>query len=83
VPQLEPVDHYHSFVEAALGNGVCGSNFAYAGPLTEAVLLGTIAHRFPGHTLEWNPRRMRITNLREANQYLHREYREGWEIRGL
>jgi predicted dehydrogenase len=33
-PDLEPVDHYHSFVDAALGNGVCGSNFAYAGPLT-------------------------------------------------
>ena len=82
-PELEPINHYHSFVEAALGNGVCGSNFGYAGPLTEAVLLGTVAHRFPGATLEWNARRLRISNHREANQHLRRSYRKGWEVRGL
>jgi hypothetical protein len=47
-PQLEPRDHYHEFVNAALGKGTAGCNFDYAGPLTEAVLLANVANRFPG-----------------------------------
>lgn len=82
-PELEPKDHYHEFVEAALGNGATGSHFAYAGNMTEAVLLATIANRFPGKTLEWDPKRLRIKNLREANGYLRRNYRKGWDVKGL
>ncbi|MBI2432946.1 MAG: Gfo/Idh/MocA family oxidoreductase [Candidatus Hydrogenedentes bacterium] len=82
-PALEPKNHYHEFVEAALGNGVPGANFDFSGPLAEAVLLGNVAGRFPGKTLEWNAKRLRITNLREANKFLRRDYREGWNIKGL
>jgi hypothetical protein len=82
-PELEPRNHYHEFVEAALGNGVCGSNFDYAGPLAEAVLLANVADRFPGKTLEWNARRLRFTNSSDANKYLRRPYRKGWKVRGL
>ncbi|HRI89647.1 MAG TPA: Gfo/Idh/MocA family oxidoreductase, partial [Candidatus Hydrogenedentes bacterium] len=38
-PELQPINHYHEFVEAALGNGKAGSHFDFAGPMTEAVLL--------------------------------------------
>lgn len=82
-PVLEPKSHYHEFVEAALGNGVCGSNFDYAGPLAEAVLIANVANRFPGRTLEWNAKKLRFDNVREANQYLRRKYRKGWGVRGL
>lgn len=82
-PELEPKNHYHDFVNAALGNGTTGSNFDYAGPLTEAVLLACIAGRFPGQTLEWNAKRMRFDNHSEANRYLRRKYRDGWDVRGL
>jgi predicted dehydrogenase len=82
-PALEPKSHYHEFVEAALGNGIAGSNFDYAGPLTEAVLLTNVADRFPGQTLEWDPERLRFTNCREANKYLRRKYRRGWHVKGL
>lgn len=82
-PDLEPKNHYHEFVEAALGNGGTGSSFDFAGPLTEAVLLANVADRFPGKTLEWNPRRLQFSNLPEANRYLRRTYREGWEVQGL
>ena len=82
-PELEPKNHYHEFVEAALGNGTTGSNFAYAGPLTEAVLLANVANRFPGQTLEWNAKRLRFDNCDEANKHLRRTYREGWEVKGL
>ncbi|MBI4556802.1 MAG: Gfo/Idh/MocA family oxidoreductase [Candidatus Hydrogenedentes bacterium] len=82
-PTLEPKNHYHEFVEAALGNGVAGANFDFSGPLTEAVLLANVANRFPGKTLEWNAKRLRFTNCPEANEYLRRRYRKGWKVRGL
>ena len=44
-PDLEPLNHYHDFVEAALGNGTAGANFDFSGPLTEAVLLGNVANQ--------------------------------------
>lgn len=80
---IEGINHYHDFVEAALGNGVAGSNFDYAGPLAEAVLLANVANRFPGKTLEWNAKDLKFTNSSEANQFLRRKYREGWEVEGL
>lgn len=82
-PELEPLSHYHDFVEAAMGNRVAGSHFGYSGPLTETVLLANVANRYPGETLEWNAKRMKFTNHREANRYLKREYREGFETDGL
>ncbi|HQN00565.1 MAG TPA: Gfo/Idh/MocA family oxidoreductase [Candidatus Hydrogenedentes bacterium] len=82
-PELAPLDHYHEFVEAALGNGVAGANFDFAGPLTEAVLLANVANRFPGKNLEWNADKLKFTNSRDANKYLRRRYRRGWRVRGL
>ena len=82
-PTWEPKSHYHEFVEAAMGNGVAGANFDFSGPLTEAVLLASVANRFPGQTLEWNAKKMRFTNSREANKRLRRSYRKGWKTRGL
>jgi len=71
-PELEPKNHYHEFVEAALGNGVCGSDFRFAGPMAEAVLLANVANRFPGQSLEWNARSLRFTNHGDANDLLRR-----------
>jgi len=82
-PKLEPLNHYHDFVEAALGNGKAGANFDFAGPLAETVLLGNVANRYPGKTLEWNAEKLEFTNSCEANQHLRRRYREGWHVRGL
>jgi len=57
-------------------------HFGYAGPFTEAYQLGNIALRV-GHRIEWDPRAFRITNCREANQHLRREYRRGWELQEI
>jgi hypothetical protein len=54
--------------------------FHYAGPLSETVALGNIATRFPKKTLEWDPTALRITNLPEANRFITKSYRKGWEI---
>ena len=80
-PELGEANHYHDWVDACLsGNTEISDNFAYAGPLTETVQLGNVAARFPGETLQWDAAKLRVTNLEEANQYLTREYREGWEV---
>lgn len=55
------------------------SNFNYAGPMSETILLGNIALRM-GRRLEWDGSKMAFTNNDEANQYLRREYREGWKF---
>ncbi|MFW6170946.1 MAG: Gfo/Idh/MocA family protein [Planctomycetota bacterium] len=53
--------------------------FSYAGPLTEAYLLGNIAMKL-NQKIEWDSDAMRVTNCEPANQYVRREYRKGWEI---
>ena len=53
------------------------SNFDYAGPLTEAVLLGNVAIR-AGKRIDWDAANLRARDLAAADQYIHREYRKGW-----
>jgi predicted dehydrogenase len=55
------------------------SNFDYASPFTEWVLLGNLALR-TNKRIEWDARNMRVTNAPEANQYVKREYRAGWSL---
>jgi hypothetical protein len=76
-------DHYLQFVEACRGNGKTSAPFDYSGPLTESVLLGCLATRFPNKTLEWDSLNVAFTNVREANAFVRRPYRKDWEIPGL
>ncbi|HUA62736.1 MAG TPA: Gfo/Idh/MocA family oxidoreductase [Verrucomicrobiae bacterium] len=57
-------------------------HFGYAGPFTEAYQLGNIALRI-GHRIEWDALDFRIVNCAEANQYLIREYRRGWDLKEI
>ncbi len=82
-PKFEPRDHYHHFVDACLGPARTESHFAQTGPMTEAILLGTVAIRIPGQRLLWNHRRMEVSNHSEANKYVKRRYREGWSMGGF
>jgi hypothetical protein len=68
-------------VTAAKGGRPAFSNFDHAGPLTELVLLGNLALRAGvGNRVEWDGRNLRVTNLPELNEYVQREYREGWSL---
>jgi len=67
--------HYHQFVDACLGKGECTAPFAYAARLTETILLGVIAGRFPNQTLHWDAATAQFAET-EANQYLAGDYRE-------
>jgi predicted dehydrogenase len=82
-PKVEGHDHYLQFVEACRGNGQTSAPFDYSGPLTESVLLGCLATRFPKNTLEWNAAELKVTNVEEANKFVRRRYRKGWEVEGL
>ena len=82
-PKIQGDNHWLQWVNACLGRGTPAAPFDYAGPLTEAVLLGSVATRFPKTTLEWDARALRFTNVAAANQYVRRTYRKGWEVEGL
>jgi predicted dehydrogenase len=83
LPEAGGSDHYLQFVEACRGNGKPSTPFDYAGPLTESVLLGCLATRFPDRTLDWDAADLIIRNVREANAFVRRRYRKGWEVEGL
>ncbi|NNE77652.1 MAG: Gfo/Idh/MocA family oxidoreductase, partial [Pricia sp.] len=73
--ESEGPKHYHQFVDACLGKGETSAPFSYAARLTETILLGTIAGRFPDQTLHWDAEKARFAE-EEANQYLDSKYRE-------
>lgn len=77
------IDHCHQFVDACLGRGETSTPFGYGGGLTEAILLGLVAHRFPDEELTWDAAALRFPDRPEANRFLAREYREGWRVKGL
>lgn len=76
-------NHYHLWVEACLGGAPTTAHFGYAGPLTEAVLLGVLANRFPGEELIWDASKMTVTNNPKVQALLRRKYRTGFEVNGL
>jgi predicted dehydrogenase len=82
-PKRNGENHYLQFVEACRGNGQTTTPFSYSGPLTEVVLLGCLATRFPKTTLEWDARALQVTNHTDANPFVRRTYRKGWEVEGL
>jgi predicted dehydrogenase len=82
-PNVTGGNHYHQFVDACLGTDRAASHFAQTGPMTEAILLGTVAIRVPGKKLTWAAPAMHIPSNPAAERYLRREYREGWRSIGI
>lgn len=83
MPAVTGDDHYLQFVEAVRGNGTTSAPFSYSGPLTELVLLGCLATRFPKADLTWDAKALTVTNRPEANRFVRKTYRKGWEVEGL
>jgi predicted dehydrogenase len=81
---------------AGYGNAETSSPFEYAGPFTESILMGNLAIRswlmknpqltgwndkYLGRKkLLWDATNMKVTNFDEANQFVKREYRDGWSL---
>lgn len=83
IPQIEAANPYQQWTDAIRGEGQTTSGFDYSGPLTETVLLGTIASRVPRTKLEWNSAELKFTNSTRANEFVRQAYRNGWEVEGL
>ena len=81
---------------AGYGNAKTSSPFEYAGPFTESILIGNLALRsflmknpklkgwddkwLGRKKLLWDSKNMKVTNFDEANQFVKREYRDGWNL---
>jgi predicted dehydrogenase len=72
--ESEGKKHYYQFVDACLGKAETSAPFSYAAKLTETILLGVIAGRFPNQTLHWDASSAKFAE-EEANKYLEGEYR--------
>jgi predicted dehydrogenase len=72
--------HEQDWIRACTGGKPACSNFDYSGPLSETVLMGNLAVRFPDRRLLWDGERMEVTNDRDANAYVRRQYRQGWTL---
>jgi predicted dehydrogenase len=71
----ESKKHYHQFVDACLGKGETTAPFDYSARLTETILLGVIAGRFPNQTLHWDSKKAKFSE-KEANKFLNAKYRK-------
>jgi predicted dehydrogenase len=83
LPEVVTNNHYHQWVEAIQGKTQTSAGFDYSGPLSETVLLGSLATRYPKTTLEWDSRKLRFKNEKQANAHLERKYRQGWKVKGI
>ena len=78
--------HYKEWIAACKGGSKPGSNFDWAGPLAESVLLGNVALRVQLREdltlcrLMWDSEQLKFTNLEDANKFVRSEYRAGWTL---
>ena len=76
-------NHYHDWVDAILEGRKSCADFSHSGPLTETVLVGTLAEKFQNEWVSWDREAMKVTNFTEANAMVKRDFRDGWKIEGL
>jgi predicted dehydrogenase len=71
--------HHAEWIRACKGGPAAMSNFDYAGPFTEVVLLGNVAIRV-GQRINWDSENLRARELPAADPYIRRQYRKGWTL---
>jgi len=71
--------HADQWLAACKTGTPTGTHFGYSGPLTETVLLGTVAFR-AGEKLAWDAEGLKVTNCPEAERFIRHAYREGWTL---
>ena len=70
---------HQDWIRACKGGPASCSNFDISGPFSEWVLLGNVAIRM-GKKLQWDSKNLRVTNAPEAEQWIKKAYRKGWEV---
>jgi predicted dehydrogenase len=79
LPRVPHEDHEMNWINAIRGRDGLSCDFDYSAHLTEIMLLGIVALR-ANTKLYYDAANMRVTNSEAANQYLTREYREGYSL---
>ncbi|MDB4384895.1 Gfo/Idh/MocA family oxidoreductase [Opitutaceae bacterium] len=77
LPRVETSNHHLAWCNAIRDSRQPASNFDYAGPFTETVLLGNAAIR-ANRRLDFDAKNVRFTNYEPANAYLTKDYRPGF-----
>lgn len=79
-PSIAPsIGHHAEWIKACKDGSPTTCNFDYSGPLSEAVILGTVAYR-TGERLQWDAKNLKATNCPAADKYVNKPYRAGWEV---
>ena len=73
------IGHHAEWIAACKGEGEALCRFSYSGPLTETVLLGTVAHQ-AGQPIRWDGATGTVTNNQSADAMLSTPHREGWTM---
>jgi hypothetical protein len=77
----EDLRHKMEWVNACKTGSETRSDFVrFSGPMTEAVLLGSICIRAGGEKVYWDSENLKFKNTTKASEYLHYHYRDGWTI---
>jgi hypothetical protein len=71
--------HEMNWIRAIRGEEKISCPFEYAARLDETMILGVVALR-ADQPIEYDGAAGRVTNVVDANQYLSRAYRKGWEL---
>ena len=73
---------HEEWIEAIKAGKKSTTDFSYAAPLTQTMLLANAAVRAQedNQILEWDGEKMEFPNFPEANAYIHKEYRPGWSL---
>ena len=74
------IGHDKEWIAACKGGEKPAANFEFAGPVTETILLGNVAQRAGNKTIKWDSENMTVTNHKEADKFLHFEYRDKWTL---
>ena len=81
VPRARDNNNYAEWLDAIEGKVARGqSDFSYAGPFTETILLGCVAQKNPGAVLKWKRDAMSFEGRPDLDAMVKRSYRNGWEI---
>ena len=78
----DSIGHHKESIRWCKGGEPALCRFEYAGPLTEAVQLGNVSYR-TGKKIYWDAEALKARGVPEADKFIHKDYRKGWNIRDL
>ena len=75
----DSIGHHQEWIKACKDGSPTTCNFDYSGALSEAVLLGNVSYRV-GKALDWDAKNLVATNCPDADAFISKRYRAGWEV---